>query len=202
MLGPSGCGKSTLLNALSVRCAPSRRFLASEAVAHARSTTRISRDSLTRPARRCTQGRLAAASGAELGGSLVCAPLGPVAYVAQEVAFFANLTVRRLDKSSASDSASAHAVAPRVAQVRETLQLAASLRRGRRGGGDGGSKGGADDAQAVDDEVQATLRRLGLAECAATLVVRRDKPQRAECAIVTCVDARCLMRRIANCSEA
>ena len=41
------------------------------------------------------QGRLAAASGAELGGSLRSAPLGPVAYVAQEVAFFANLTVRR-----------------------------------------------------------------------------------------------------------
>jgi hypothetical protein len=89
--------------------------------------------------------------------------------------------------------------------VRETLQLAASLRRGRRAGGEAGGKGGADEAQAVDDEVQATLRRLGLTECAATLVVRRDKPQRAECATAQPqprVVASCVMRRIANCSEA
>jgi hypothetical protein len=42
-----------------------------------------------------TQGRLASAPGAALGGTLRAAPLGPVAYVAQDQSFFANLTVRR-----------------------------------------------------------------------------------------------------------
>ena len=58
----------------------------------------------------------------------------------------------------------------RAAQVRETLHLAASLRRGRRRGGAGGAD--EDDEASIAAEVEATLRRLGLAECAATLVVR------------------------------
>ena len=61
----------------------------------------------------------------------------------------------------------------RAAQVRETLHLAASLRRGKRRGGAGGADGAdADDEASIAAEVEATLRRLGLAECAATLVVR------------------------------
>jgi hypothetical protein len=63
------------------------------------------------------------------------------------------------------------------AQVRETLELAATLRRGRKRGGDGGSGSGDADADGasgatVAQEVEAAMRRLGLSECADTLVVR------------------------------
>ena len=61
----------------------------------------------------------------------------------------------------------------RATQVRETLHLAASLRRGKLSGRTGGAgEAEADEEAAIAAEVEATLRRLGLAECAATLVVR------------------------------
>jgi hypothetical protein len=74
--------------------------------------------------------------------------------------------------------------------VRETLVLAATLRRGVRRGGDSGSGGSGSDpppppppphsrAETTRDadaaaahEVERALRRLGLTECADTLVVR------------------------------
>ena len=79
--------------------------------------------------------------GSVLTGRVAAAELGPQAFIPQDVAFFAHLTVA------------------------ETLTLAAQLRRGR--ATDLEHHGGTD---AVSDEVAAVLHRLGLSDVAHTLV--------------------------------
>lgn len=164
-MGPSGCGKSTLLNALSARRA-TRRFCCRFCCSHW--------DALTLPKRARAQGRLASAPGAALGGSVRTAPLGPLAYVAQDQSFFSNMTVLLQSAHVPVLPAAADARSRRAgAQVRETLVLAATLRRGRRlREGGGGAEGDGEGDAAAAAEVEASLRRLGLSECADTLVVR------------------------------
>ena len=103
------------------------------------------------------QDRLPALKGAALGGRLRTAPLGPVAFVAQELAFFSNLTVRWPPPQRSSHPLPA--LTPLLAQVEETLTLAAKLRRGRQTGG-----------ASTCTDVSCALRRLGLRDVAATLV--------------------------------
>lgn len=89
---------------------------------------------------RVLAGRLAREGGAALGGGLSTEPAGAAppeaAFVAQDAAFFSNLTVR------------------------ETVLLTARLRAGESAGGEGAAGAGA----------EALLARLGLADCADTLV--------------------------------
>ena len=86
--------------------------------------------------------RLPPSRGSSLSGLVAAqAALGPLAFIPQELAFFAHLTVE------------------------ETLQLAAQLRRGTLSGTAADS-----DSAAVSLEVTALLHRLGLSEVAHSLV--------------------------------